>query len=80
MRECTIKITRDTCSKDLSPKLTKYPHEYIMKVSVQDVAMHSEYSVIYSLAMRPPIEDDLYFCGLECMTNYKVKKDQYDRT
>jgi len=67
-------IICDSCNSDISPKITSYPHEYILKLSAFDVAEHSENGAIYSIMMVPPLEKDLYFCGLECVRNYLKDK------
>ena len=75
MREVKETITCDTCNTDISPRVTCYPRQDILRVTCLNVAQHLEYQMIYSVAMRPIIEQDLYFCGLECMKKYQEKKD-----
>ena len=74
MKTETTTIICDSCSADISPKITSYPANYILRVSCINVDQHTEYQAIYSIAMQPPIDNDLYFCNLRCMTQYQEKK------
>ena len=66
-------IICDTCNKDISPHITGYPAVYILEVSVRNIAKHLINSAVYSVMIHPPIEDDLHFCDLHCMTSYGAK-------
>jgi hypothetical protein len=68
--EITKVIICDSCGEDISPKLTSNPHKYILKLTVEDVAMHEENSAIYSIIISPPFSIDLYFCGIKCIEDY----------
>lgn len=68
-----VKINCDSCNADLSPHVTSYPNHYILKVSVEDIAISSG-CVVYAIYINPPINQDLYFCGLACMKNYDKPK------
>ncbi len=70
MKEVTTKITCDSCGADISPRLSGYSAEYILKVSAMNIAMHEESQAIYSMMCYPPIKDDLYFCGIDCMKKF----------
>jgi hypothetical protein len=63
----TTVITCDSCGKDISPAITNYPKNYILKLSALNVAQHTEGSVIYSIQLYPPIDNDMYFCDLQCL-------------
>jgi len=71
MKKETIKINCDYCNADLSPHTTGYPNNYILKVSLVDIEVHN--GAIFSCLIHPPINNDLYFCGLACMKKYEVK-------
>jgi hypothetical protein len=71
--ESTIKTSCDTCDKDLSPIKTGYPNKYILRVTTEDIA-RSDGMGIFAVAIYPPIDSDLYFCGLKCMKAYGDKK------
>lgn len=73
MKKTITTITCDTCETDISPEFTSYPHKFILHLSYIDVARHSNDSCVYSIMMYPPIQDDLYFCNLNCMSKYQVK-------
>lgn len=69
MKIVDTKINCDSCSADISPKNTGYPHNYILKVSCVDTEIIK--GAIFACLSYPPINHDLYFCGLACMRNYK---------
>jgi len=71
MKKVETTIYCDTCNMDISPKITLYPNQYILRVSVFDIAVHDPKNIIYDILMVPPIEDDLFFCGRDCMRGYK---------
>lgn len=62
-----IKINCDSCSQDISPHKTSYPHQYILKVSSEDISINN--GVVYAVMIIPPIED-LYFCGIGCLKKW----------
>jgi hypothetical protein len=68
-------ILCDSCNKDISPAISGYEAEYILQIKAINVAMHKSGQAIYSMMCHPPIDDDLYFCGLKCMTDYKANKN-----
>jgi len=70
MKTVTTKIICDSCGADISPQATGYPAVYILKVTAENVARHTENSVVFAVHSYPPIEHDLYFCNLECMRKY----------
>ncbi len=70
MKKTSVTINCDTCNKDISPKVSGYPHEWILKVQAIDVAMHREGMVMYSVMIQPWINEDLYFCNLACMKGF----------
>ena len=70
MRTLTETIFCDSCNKDISPTSSAYPHNWILEVSVKDVAKHG--GAVYALIMYPPLENNLYFCGVKCMTKYEL--------
>lgn len=72
MKTTVTKIECDSCGSDISPKTTGYPNNYILKVSCVDIEVHNG-GAVFSCLIHPPINNDLYFCGLACMTNYKNK-------
>lgn len=69
MKQTTTTITCDTCKKDISPRVSGYPAEYILHVKAMNVAQSS--GAVYAVLCYPPIDNDLYFCGLGCMRGYK---------
>lgn len=71
MKTTTTTITCDTCSGDLSPKCTGYPHEYILQVSALDIALGG--GGTYAVICHPPINKDLHFCNIACMKKYGDK-------
>lgn len=72
MRTEKVTITCDTCGKDISPRISGYEAEYILQVKATNIAIHSGHA-IYAVMCHPPIDHDLYFCGLNCMRNYKCQ-------
>lgn len=75
MEKIDIKITCDSCGADLSPYCDPYPHDYFLKVIMQDRILPHE-GFIYDVLVHPPLEKDLHFCGLICMKNYKFKDEE----
>jgi hypothetical protein len=71
MKKVDIKITCDTCGKDLSPFESNYPNEYILKISCEDIRIRT--GMTYSIYMEPPIPYDLHFCDFDCIKKYKDK-------
>ncbi len=65
MKKVDIKINCDTCSNDLSPKITGYAAHYIIKITVENISLPG--NTIYPVMCHPPIDNDLYFCNLECL-------------
>jgi len=72
MKKEEVRINCDSCNKDISPHLTAYPADYILKVTAENIAQHKEYQVVYAIAIAPPIENDLYFCNLNCMKQWCI--------
>lgn len=70
MKEVTTKIICDSCGKDISPRISSYPAEYILKVQAINIAEHQAGQAVYSMMCYPPIDNDIYFCGLACIKKY----------
>ena len=70
-KEVQTTITCDSCKNDLSPKASGYPHEYILRLTVEDVALFNG-GAVYAMMIHPPIGNDLYFCNLKCMKNFNI--------
>lgn len=76
MKKVDVQILCDTCEKDISPHVSGCPAEYILHVQAQDIAQHKAGQAIYSVMVYPPIDNDLYFCGIGCMQKYNPVKDK----
>lgn len=78
MKNIKIIINCDTCATDISPHKTSYPRADILEVKCINVAINNGF--IYGIFQRPILENDLYFCSIECMTKYglsnKENKDE----
>ena len=59
-------IICDGCGKDISPRDTAYPHQYILRLAPVDVGINTG-NIVYGIAMSPPIKGELYFCGIGCV-------------
>jgi hypothetical protein len=70
VKTVTVKINCDKCNADISPKVTGYPHEYILRVEAIDIARHKPGQGVYSVMITPPINEDLYFCNINCMQSF----------
>ncbi len=72
MKTIETTITCDACERDISPKITSYPHDYILRLTQEDVAICG--GATYALMMSPLLERDLYFCGFGCLKKYVTEK------
>lgn len=69
MKNIKTTIICDSCEKDISPIDTQYPHDYILRLSSYDRAYNTS-GISYAVIRYAPIENDLYFCGLQCLKNW----------
>ncbi len=72
MSDKSIKsLTCDECEKELIVD-SKYPHKYSLKVSAIDTGINTSAST-FMVAVYPPIENDLHFCGMKCLKSWASK-------
>lgn len=62
-----VTIVCDGCGGDCSPYRTSSPHEYVVELSLQDIARYDGISAIYDVAIGPPLDGKKHFCDLECL-------------
>lgn len=61
-------ILCDHCKKELIED-TSYPHKFIIEVKCIDVKVNTT-GMEYCVAMFPPIDKALHFCGKQCLRDY----------
>ena len=61
-----INITCDFCGKDIS-ETGKMP-EFRLHLLAESIPSQSMST--YAVLVRPPIDSDKYFCGLNCLTGW----------
>lgn len=72
MKKQSTQIFCDSCNADISPRSTGYPNNYILKVVPYNIEIID--GAVFACIVHPPIDHDLYFCGVQCMKNYDPTK------
>ena len=69
MKKVETTITCDGCGSDISPQDSSYPHQYILRLTVDDIGRNSS-GLVYGIAMYPPLSKDAHFCAEQCVLKW----------
>jgi len=67
-------ILCDTCGKELIVD-SNYPHHFTLKLSCIDTGINTS-GMAFAIAMFPLLQDDKYFCDINCLWNWLKGRGQ----
>jgi hypothetical protein len=73
MKKVETTIVCDGCGNDISPRDSSYPHQYILRLTYDDIGRNTT-GLVYGIATYPPMDREYHFCAEGCIWQWAADR------